>query len=94
MTLADGSALLEGLSINETSGEINWATPVQGKYNLKITATRGEESTSKVLKLIIEPEDGCTHEGAKIWTFINSSFSANAIGHGTQDRDFIKNTEE
>lgn len=61
MTLEDGAALPDGLSIDATSGEINWATPAAGKYNLKITATRDEESVSKVLKLIIEPGNGCTH---------------------------------
>lgn len=65
MTLENGGALPEGLSIDAETGKISWASPVKGKYNLKITAARGEESVSKVLKLIIEPGNGCTHEAAE-----------------------------
>lgn len=64
MELEDGTALPDGLSIDATSGELNWESPVAGKYNLKITATRESESVSKVLKLIIEPGNGCTHSTA------------------------------
>lgn len=63
MELANGGALPEGLLLNATSGELTWKSPIAGKYNLKITATRGEESVSKVLKLIIEAAGGCKHTG-------------------------------
>ncbi len=61
MELANGGALPDGLSIGSDTGKITWESPVVGKYNLKITATRGEESVSKELKLIIESEGGCKH---------------------------------
>lgn len=61
MQLSDGGALPDGLSLNAESGKLTWEKPAVGKYNLKITATRDDESVSKVLKLIIEPGDGCEH---------------------------------
>lgn len=61
MEAVDGATLPAGLTINSSTGEITWASPKVGKYQMKVTATCNGESASKILKLIVIPYAGCAH---------------------------------
>ena len=61
-SVADGSSLPAGLSLNRETGAINGTPTESGKYTFSVTAECADRITSKEFNLTVLPEGGCLHE--------------------------------
>ena len=60
-TLAEGSALPVGLTLDATSGEITGVPTTPGRYTFTVSATVGEQHAEKTFTLVVLEEGGCRH---------------------------------
>lgn len=61
-SIADGSSLPAGLSLNRETGAINGTPTESGKYTFSVTAECSDMTATKEFNITVLPEGGCPHD--------------------------------
>lgn len=61
-SVADGSSLPAGLSLNRETGAINGTPTESGKYTFSVTAECSDMTATKEFNITVLPEGGCPHD--------------------------------